>query len=85
MQEVRKRMDPEAHEKINKFCEKLEVCANGNQAFTVILDDPSGNSYIEYHPGPLSDKYLKKDLYIRTKEQIKALGLLINENEGILI
>jgi C4-type Zn-finger protein len=41
------KVDPQTAEAINAFLLKLIACANGEQAFTFVLDDPSGNSFIE--------------------------------------
>lgn len=41
------KVDPEKAEAIDKFLVKLRALASGNAAFTFILDDPSGNSFIE--------------------------------------
>lgn len=34
-------------EALDAFLVKLKECSTGNQAFTFIIDDPSGNSFIE--------------------------------------
>ncbi|EPY24244.1 zinc-finger protein ZPR1 [Strigomonas culicis] len=54
-QPLRRVQHPELYEKIQTFCEKLESYRGGEIPFTLILDDPAGNSYIEgryeyYHP-----------------------------------
>ncbi|KAK4700956.1 zinc finger protein, partial [Phenoliferia sp. Uapishka_3] len=46
--------------------------------FTIKLDDPSGNSFIETHGG-LSDPKWSKREYPRSKEQDEALGLAHEE------
>lgn len=81
MQEVRRRMDPEAAEKIDEFCGKLEECADGMRRFTVILNDPAGNCFIET-PTDLLDKdpYLKQEKYKRSTAQSKAIGLAVPED-----
>lgn len=39
--------DPSIAEAIDAFLMKLNAFAKGEQAFTFVIDDPSGNSYIE--------------------------------------
>ena len=43
--------------------------------FTIILDDPAGNSFIENPHAPKSDPHLTCERYNRTSAQDKALGL----------
>ncbi len=62
---------------------KLEACVDGESAFTMVLDDPSGNSYIET-PAESHEKdpLLRLDLYERTAEQAEGIGLLPPEPAG---
>ena len=48
--------------------------------FTIKLDDPSGNSFIETHGGLGDPKWSKRE-YPRTKEQDEQLGLAHEEVE----
>lgn len=41
------RVDPQTAEAIDQFLLKLRACATGDSSFTFVLDDPSGNSFIE--------------------------------------
>ncbi|KAL7253728.1 hypothetical protein ACSBR1_008138 [Camellia fascicularis] len=47
LQEERKKVDPQSAEAIDWFLPKLRACAKGESSFTIILDDPAGNSFIE--------------------------------------
>ncbi|CAL5322935.1 unnamed protein product [Camellia sinensis] len=47
LQEERKKVDPQSAEAIDRFLPKLRTCAKGESSFTIILDDPAGNSFIE--------------------------------------
>ena len=40
-------MDPQKAEAIDQFLVKLRCLGSGESAFTFVLDDPSGNSFIE--------------------------------------
>lgn len=80
LQEVRRRTDPDVAKKIDSFCEKLLLCAEAKMPFTLELDDPSGNSFIE--PGGTlleDDPLLKVEKYERTLEQSRGLGLAVKE------
>jgi hypothetical protein len=41
------KVDCQTADAIDAFLMKLDACAKGEQAFTFVVDDPSGNSYIE--------------------------------------
>ena len=47
----------------------------GKTPFTLILDDPAGNSNIENLCAPNPDPNIIEKRYKRTNEQIEALGL----------
>uniref|UniRef100_A0A915MRE1 Zinc finger ZPR1-type domain-containing protein n=1 Tax=Meloidogyne javanica TaxID=6303 RepID=A0A915MRE1_MELJA len=55
-------------ERMKKFVKMEEEC-------TLVLDDPSGNSYIQSLTAPLNDERLDKEFYTRTFEQDDDLGL----------
>jgi len=71
----RKETDPALYEKIEEFIAKLEKLRKGEGfPFRVILDDPSGNSYIKNPFAPNSDCEMKIEKYYRTKEQCETMG-----------
>lgn len=76
LQDERKKVDPQKAEAIDKFLVKLKSLGSGEVAFTFILDDPSGNSFIENPHAPSSDPLLSLKFYERTSEQQAALGFL---------
>ncbi len=49
--------------------------SNGSSFFDFIVDDPSGNSFIESINVPAQDEQILKEYYIRTPVQDMALGL----------
>lgn len=62
---------------------KLEACVDGESTFTLVLDDPSGNSYIETPAETLEkDPLLQLEHYERTAEQAEGIGLLPPEPSG---
>ena len=78
LQEERHRAQPETARAIDDFLEKLDRCTAGQQAFTVILDDPAGNSYLESPHGNIQeDRALSVEAYDRTREQAAAVGLSV--------
>ncbi|KAJ1290582.1 hypothetical protein BS78_02G255000 [Paspalum vaginatum] len=76
LQDERKKVDPQKAEAIDQFLLKLKSLGSGQAAFTFILDDPAGNSFIENPHAPSSDPLLSVRFYERTREQQAALGVL---------
>ena len=66
----------EANPKLTEFIELLTQCQKGLVQFTFVMDDPSGNSFIENPIAPKPDPSLKVDFYKRSKEQMEAIGLV---------
>eukprot|EP00210_Caulerpa_lentillifera_P006302 g6020.t1 len=78
----RRKLDPMLADKIDEFCKRLETCAKSEVEFTLQLDDPSGNSFIESpYPSIQDDTLLDRQLYIRSNEQNESLGIL-TQTEG---
>ncbi|KPI89092.1 putative zinc-finger protein ZPR1 [Leptomonas seymouri] len=82
-QPLRRIQHPEVYEKIEEFCKRLESYRSGDTPFTLTLDDPAGNSYIEpihdyYHPtiDPKLTKYERE----RTDIDRQLLGVAIDYN-----
>lgn len=74
-QPTRKYMEPELYNKIQDFLVKLEDLKNGNRLpFTVIIDDPSGNSFIKNPLAPKLDPRLHFNYYKRTTKMIQDMG-----------
>ncbi|KAL4291001.1 hypothetical protein GQ457_14G001540 [Hibiscus cannabinus] len=81
LQEERKKADPQTAEAIDQFLLKLKACATGESAFTFILDDPTGNSFIENPFAPSPDPSLNITFYDRTPEQQASLGYLVDSSQ----
>lgn len=47
VQEERRAADPETAKLIETFLGHLDSCTQGDRDFTVVVDDPAGNSYVE--------------------------------------
>ena len=75
-QNARKTEEPELYKKIGQICSKLlEMMIGRGMPFTVSIDDPAGNSWIE--PSMKDDekgKYVRQE-YPRSQEQNSKLGL----------
>ncbi|XP_061164309.1 zinc finger protein ZPR1-like [Saccostrea echinata] len=78
-QPVRKIQHPEVAEKIDVFIEKLKELKEVKEPFQIILDDPSGNSFIENPYAPNKDKDMTIHHYVRSRKQDEQLGLLEQE------
>jgi zinc finger protein len=74
-QPVRKHVDENLYNQIQAIVDKLETYKEGNEPFTIRIDDPSGNSYIENLCLPAQDPKLEVRWYQRTNEQEVQLGL----------
>lgn len=77
-QPARKEAQPEIHDKIEAFIQKVQLCLNGDEGslpLTFYVDDPAGNSWIEYKPGQPAHKWSMYE-YNRTAEQNVFLGLI---------
>ena len=80
-QPVRRVMEPEVAAKIDEFCRKLEVFRDGNIPFTLIIDDPAGNSFVEsIYPTStetvvLEDPQVSVTEHPRTTEERELIGL----------
>ncbi|KAL7276515.1 nucleolar zinc-finger protein [Rhizina undulata] len=74
-QQARKVHQPEAYEKIEEFIKKGRDMLEGNAfPFTLSVDDPAGNSWIEPRVDDPRGKWVRTE-YLRTPEQNAGLGL----------
>lgn len=73
-QPIRKATDEAVYNRIEEIIATLNGYKEGNP-FTLKLDDPSGNSYVENKCLPSQDPQIKLRWYTRTPEQQAFLGL----------
>ncbi|XP_044312325.1 zinc finger protein ZPR1 [Varanus komodoensis] len=78
----RRAADADVAEKIDAFIFKLKRLKEVDSAFTFILDDPSGNSFVENPYAPQRDEALVVAHYWRTAQQAAALGMEAEESKG---
>ena len=68
-------IDPDNAAKIDNIVTQLTKCRNGDMNFTLILDDSSGNSFIENPQAPNDDPLMTVGYYTRKAEQDAQLGI----------
>lgn len=82
-QPLRRARDAAGADAVDGFVSKLRAYRSGDHfPFTVVLDDPSGNSFLENPVAPQKDPKLKARHYVRSKAQNEALGLFAG-NRGL--
>uniref|UniRef100_A0A8C4XLA7 Zinc finger protein ZPR1 n=1 Tax=Falco tinnunculus TaxID=100819 RepID=A0A8C4XLA7_FALTI len=74
-QPIRRVTDEEVASKIDEFIGKLKQLKEVHSPFTFIIDDPSGNSFVENPHAPQKDDALVVTHYRRTPQQAAMLGL----------
>ena len=72
-------MDPEGAEQIEKFVARIQDTLSLSSPFTLEIDDPTGNSFIENPNAPGPDPGREVTNYVRNKEQDHKLGLYSQE------
>ncbi|KAK7549490.1 ZPR1 zinc-finger domain-containing protein [Phyllosticta citricarpa] len=81
-QEERRQLVPEVAAKIQEILDTLQKMFEGQRfPFTVFVDDPAGNSWIQPSVNDMAGKLIKND-YARTPDQNEALGLAANTEGG---
>lgn len=79
LQPQRMMADPETARKIQDIIDQLVEMSQGNTAFTLVLEDPSGNSFIENPYAPQKDPRLVVKTFDRSDTQTEALGYAVEE------
>lgn len=79
-QPVRRAADPEVADKIDEFIQKLRKLKEVENEFTVVIEDPSGNSFVENPVAPQKDEALTVSLFKRTIQQDIQLGLRADDD-----
>jgi len=76
-------IDPAGAEAVEAFLVRLRACKEGVALpFTLVLDDPSGNSFMENPHAPRHDAAMRVRHYVRSQEQNDALGLFADNARG---
>lgn len=79
-QAVRRAADPEVAEKIDEFIQKLRKLKEVENEFTLVIEDPSGNSFVENPAAPQKDEALDVSWFKRTAEQDMQLGIRADDD-----
>ncbi|CAM9235745.1 unnamed protein product [Ascophyllum nodosum] len=77
-QDLRIEKSPEVGAKVAEVITKLTLMSagvDGEFPFTMVVDDPSGNSFVENPSAPNKDTALKTTNYVRRAEQDLSIGL----------
>ena len=74
---------PELATKIDEFIGRLQKLLERTTPFTFIIDDPTGNSFVENPLAPQQDPQMKFTSYIRSREQCEFLGLNVGTELGL--
>ncbi|KAB2101406.1 Zinc finger protein [Alternaria gaisen] len=75
-------MDSESKQKWNTFFHNLSAAINGEDKFTLVLEDPLASSYVQSFTAPEPDPKIKVEDYKRTEAEEEELGLLDMKTEG---
>ena len=79
LQEERRRVAPDQASALDGFLANLDACLASEQGFTLVLDDPAGNSYVE-RPDESDAAELKEERYERSRAQAESIGLSLGAN-----
>ncbi|XP_056293170.1 zinc finger protein ZPR1 [Pseudoliparis swirei] len=79
-QPARLEADPVAAEKIGLFIRRLRSLKEGEEEFTLVIEDPSGNSFVENPAAPRKDEALAVTHFKRTARQDAQLGLRADDD-----
>ncbi|KAM4613395.1 zinc finger protein ZPR1 [Polymixia lowei] len=79
-QQARREAAPEVADKIDEFVEKLKKLKEGEEEFTLIIEDPSGNSFVENPVAPQKDEALTVSRFHRSVQQDAQLGLRADDD-----
>lgn len=80
-QPARRSADPEVAARIDDFIQKLQKLKDVEGEFTLVIEDPSGNSFVENPVAPLKDEALTVTRFKRTIEQDKQLGIRADDDD----
>ncbi|KAL1921915.1 uncharacterized protein VTP21DRAFT_10557 [Calcarisporiella thermophila] len=77
---LRKRSENVPYQKPDSIVARLRRYLNNAEPFTLVIEDPSGYSYIKNLGKPIGDQKLKVDYYIRTQDEHLSLRSSNNEH-----
>ena len=74
LQDERRKAAPDQAAALDGFLANLDCCIASDRDFTMVLDDPAGNSYVE-RPDDSDAAELREERYERTHAQAESIGL----------
>lgn len=77
----RRAADPEVAHRIDEFIQKLQKLKDVENEFTLVIEDPSGNSFVENPVAPQRDEALTVTRFKRTVQQDKQLGIRADDDD----
>uniref|UniRef100_H2MS04 Zinc finger protein ZPR1 n=2 Tax=Oryzias latipes TaxID=8090 RepID=H2MS04_ORYLA len=80
-QPARRAAEPELAHKIEQFILKLKKLKDVEQEFTLVIEDPSGNSFVENPSAPHRDEALTVTRFNRTAQQDGQLGIRADDDD----
>lgn len=83
-QPLRRALDPSAADQIDAFIDRLRAVQRFEKGpFTLLVDDPSGNSHVENPMMPKADPAMKTSQYVRDRSQNHLLGIFDEELQQV--
>lgn len=80
LQEERRKYDPVTAQKIDEYIDNLKEYRDFKKLpFTFIVEDPSGNSFVQNPSAPTRDHYCKMTKWIRSKEEYEIMGYPVDQ------
>ena len=81
-QDERREVQPELADQLDSFIKRLNTLLQVDTPFTFILEDPTGNSFLENPNAPKPDPLLKTEHYTRSVEDEDLLGITAIRDEN---
>ena len=75
-------MATETKSKWNTFFDKLDGAIRAHFPYSLVLEDPLGNSFVQLNVDSGDDPQVKVEEYERTETEMEELGLLDMKTEG---
>jgi len=82
-QPIRKTLDPESAAQIDAFIQILIEKRSLKSSFSIVIEDPSGNSFVENLKAPHPDPALTVNQFVRNKDQDHLVGIFDEELKKI--
>ncbi|XP_028303478.1 zinc finger protein ZPR1 [Gouania willdenowi] len=79
-QPARRQLDSEVALKIDDFIQKLKELKRVEDDFTLVIEDPSGNSFVENPVAPQKDEALTVTRFKRSPQQDVQLGIRADDD-----